>query len=76
MSKLRTIHQSIIQLHEIDPRSAITEFWLRRRVQEGTVPSIKEGGRYLIDLDYLLNLNPIQIIQPKEQPKIRRISEK
>ena len=62
MARLRTIHAAITELKSvIDPGSALSEYWLRNAIKSGEVPAIMAGGRYLVDLDKLINLEPIQI---------------
>jgi len=61
MSRLRTLSNAIKEIKAQDPDSAISPYWLRRAVKSGEIPSIVAGNRFLIDVDKLLNLEPVQI---------------
>lgn len=51
--KLRTIEQTAAHLKEIDPDTALTKNAIRVMVKDGTIPSVRAGNKYLIDLDRL-----------------------
>lgn len=51
MKKIRTIRQAVTEIKEADPNSAISEHALRRIVNAGKIPHIREGNKFLIDLD-------------------------
>lgn len=51
--KMRPIRAAWRELRAEDPQSALGLSALYRLVSEGTIPSVKVGNRYLIDLDSL-----------------------
>lgn len=53
MVRMRTILQTIEYLKEKDPNTAITEWWLRQNLRNGTIKHHKAGNRYLLDLNAL-----------------------
>ena len=50
---MRTIEAAAKELKELDPETALSEYMLRRLVKGGQVPSIKAGGKYLINMTVL-----------------------
>ena len=48
---LRTIPQFVRIVKEKDNESAINESLVRRLVNEGVIPSIKQGNRRILDVD-------------------------
>lgn len=50
---MRTISQTINYLHDKDPNSAISEWYLRTLLRSGKLKHHKAGNKYLINLDYL-----------------------
>jgi len=53
LAPMRGIHQAITELKASDPNTALTEKALRRLVTEGTIPSIKIGRKYLVNMNVL-----------------------
>lgn len=53
MVRIRTIEQAVAEIKEADPRTAITEFYIRKLLNSGEVPAKKSGGKYLINMDVL-----------------------
>ena len=53
MARMRTVNQVMEYLRRKDPNSAITEWWLRENLRNGTIHHHKAGNKYLINLDYL-----------------------
>lgn len=51
--RMRGIKQTITELQEIDPNTALTEKALRRLVITGIIPSVRIGRKYLINFDTL-----------------------
>lgn len=49
--RLRPVRTAWRELHAEDPQSALGLSALYRLVAEGTIPCVKVGNRYLIDLD-------------------------
>ena len=52
-ARMRTINEAAAWLREIDPETAFTPTALRRLVISGTLPSVRIGSKYLINLDTL-----------------------
>ena len=52
--RLRTIHEAAEELKKVDPSTAISEYHIRRLMLEGTIPHVKAGKKYLINLDKLI----------------------
>ena len=52
---MRGIKQSITELKQNDPETALTEKALRRLVLTGAIPSVRIGTKYLINMDVLNN---------------------
>lgn len=55
MARFRTIRGALGYIRDIDPDTAITEYYLRQLVLNGKIKSKKSGTRYLIDLDDLID---------------------
>lgn len=51
--RMRGIKQTITELRQIDPNTALTEKALRRLVITGVIPSVRIGRKYLINFDTL-----------------------
>ena len=54
MCRMRSIKDTAKYFRENDPNTEITEFTLRKMISEGTIPAIKTGNKYLINLDAVL----------------------
>ena len=54
MSRIRSIHDAHLILKEEDSNTAVTEYFIRKLVTEGTIPSFKTGNKHLLDVDVLL----------------------
>ena len=52
-ARMRTIGEAAAWLRENDPETAFTPTALRRLVISGTLPSVRIGSKYLINLDTL-----------------------
>lgn len=60
MKRLRGIRDTALYFKREDPDTKITEYFLRRLVKEGKIPSVMLGKKLLINLDDLieyLNMN-------------------
>lgn len=55
MAKMRSLPKAVEEIKAKDPDTCITLHVLRRWVKEGTVPSVKTGKNFLINLDALEN---------------------
>jgi len=53
MPRMRTIREALLHVRTTDPETALTETALRRLLITGTVPSVRVGVKYLINLDAL-----------------------
>lgn len=51
MGRLRGIKDAMEDIKAADPKTAINEHLLRKLVTEGSIPSIKSGWKYLVDMD-------------------------
>lgn len=59
MPRIRTIQEAYREIKSNDPDTALSAFTIRRLILSNTIPHIKTGNKYLINLDvleeYLLN---------------------
>lgn len=53
LPKIRTLDEAIRELKESDPRTCVTRHFLWSSVRSGKLPSIKAGGKYLVNMDTL-----------------------
>ena len=53
MVRIRTIQQAAAEIKEKDPNTAITEFYIRKILGAGIVPSQRSGGKYLVNMEIL-----------------------
>ena len=82
---MRTIQEAAAELKRIDPDTAITPYFIRRMVLDGTIPHVKAGNKRLLNLDVLLEYlcmsdpEPVPDPAPERRPadcgKIRPIRE-
>lgn len=56
MCRMRSIRETAQFFKEMDPDTQITEKTLRNMIAEGTIPAVKTGVKYLINVDLLLNM--------------------
>ena len=54
--KIRTIPEAVKELREQDPKSCVGYWTIRNLIDAGTLPAIKAGKKYLVDLDRLETL--------------------
>lgn len=52
--RMRTIKETIAELKQIDPQTAITEYYLRDLVNSGQIVFVKAGNKTLINFDKFL----------------------
>lgn len=78
--RMRTISEAVSEIRAQDPQTAVTAYRVRQLILTGSLPSVRAGNKYLIDLDILLDYlkNPQsdrfkQITSENEAGKIRRI---
>lgn len=50
---MRTISEAAAELRNADPNTAITPHAIRQMVLNGTIPHIRAGKKYLLNLDIL-----------------------
>ena len=79
-TRMRTITEAVSEIRAEDPHSAVTPYRILQLILTGSLPSVRAGNKYLIDLDILLDYlkNPQsdrfkQITAENEVGKIRRI---
>lgn len=56
MCRMRSIRETARIFKEMDPNTQITEKTLRIMIAEGTIPVVKTGVKYLINVDVLLEM--------------------
>lgn len=54
MCRMRSVRETARYFKELDPDTEITEYTIRKMIAEGTIPTVKTGGKFLINLDLLL----------------------
>ena len=53
---MRSINEVVNYFKENDPDTQMTESTIRQMINEGAIPTIKTGNKYLINLDALLSM--------------------
>lgn len=53
MGRIRSISDAHKLLVEEDSDTAVTEYFIRKLVLEGMIPSFKTGNKHLLDVDVL-----------------------
>lgn len=56
MCRMRSIRETAEIFHQMDPDTQITEKTLRIMIANGTIPAVKTGVKYLINVDLLLEM--------------------
>lgn len=56
MCRMRSIHDTAEYFKKLDPETEMTEPTIRKMISEGTIPVVKTGVKYLVNLDSLLSL--------------------
>lgn len=54
--KYRSVRETAKILKEMDPGTELTEYTLRKMIAEGTIPVIKTGVKFLIDVDFIIDM--------------------
>lgn len=54
MRRIRTINTAAAEIRKEDPNTAVTTYYIRKLVETGTVRSISDGVKRLVDYDDLL----------------------
>ena len=73
LPRMRTIKEAIKEIKQEDPHSCMTEHALRRFILDGTIPCIRAGGKYLINIDKLNDYLSIPA-EGSTCPGIRRVN--
>lgn len=76
--RMRTIQEAAVELRRIDPNTAVTPYFIRRMVLNGTIPHVKAGNKRLVNLDTLLDYlanAPAPDPEPMEMGRIRPVKE-
>lgn len=68
--RMRTIQEAAAELKRIDPDTAITPYFIRTMVLDGTIPHVSAGHKRLINLDTLLEYLATAPTQAPEQPMV------
>ena len=71
MCRMRSIQETADFFRDMDDKTQITESTLRKMIAEGSIPFVKTGKKYLINLDALLDMfnapvNGFQKVRPAE----------
>lgn len=66
--RVRTIKKAIAEIRAADPETAFTEGRLRKMIRAGTVPALKDGQRYLVDMNVLYAVIGAMPTQQPQQP--------
>jgi hypothetical protein len=54
MGKYRTIAEAAKEIRELDPRTCITENYIRELCRNNIIPLKKAGKKYILNLDGLM----------------------
>lgn len=73
MRTMRTIEQAVAEIRTEDPNTALTKTALRRLVVSGTVPSVRVGAKYLLDMAALDSYLAGEQQVPETPQSVRRI---
>ena len=65
--QIRTISAAAEHFKMLDPNTCITQHRIRAAVLNGSIPHIKAGAKYLINLDFVADYFTGQ--PPQEQPQ-------
>ena len=53
--RMRTIKEAYTELKTKDPKTALSEYALRRMIKTGQIPSVTVGNRYLVNMELVEN---------------------
>lgn len=56
MPRIRSIKETAKIFKEMDANTELTESTIRKMISEGTIPALKTGTKYLINVDLLLDM--------------------
>lgn len=62
MPRMRTIKEAHQELKQLDPNTAVTEYYIKQLVLSGQIPFVTAGRKRLLNFDALLSYleNPAQ----------------
>lgn len=72
MPRMRSIRETARIFKEMDPETQLTEATLRKMIAEGTIPTIKTGVKFLINVDLLLEMFGASSINGAVDPVINK----
>lgn len=52
--RMRTISEAVSEIRAEDPHTAVTPYRIRQLILTGSLPSVRAGNKYLVNLDLLL----------------------
>ena len=52
--RMRTVADAVKELKALDENTAVTEYYVRQLAVTGSIPRVKSGKKYLINLDSLI----------------------
>lgn len=56
MTRIRSIRDTAKFFKEQDPNTELTEATIRKMIAEGSIPAMKTGTKYLVNIDLLLTM--------------------
>ena len=75
MERIRTLKGAVAYFRERDSETVITEYMIRRAVNEGRIPHAKSGNKFLVSIDAVeryFSGQPLEE-QPEEKKKPARV---
>ena len=61
MVRIRSIKETAQFFKEMDPDTQLTEKTIRRMIDNGVIPTLKSGNKYLINVDVLIEMFNIPV---------------
>lgn len=61
MVRIRSIKETAQFFKEMDPDTQLTEKTIRRMIDNGVIPTLKSGNKYLINIDVLIEMFNIPV---------------
>lgn len=55
LPRMRTLDECFRELKEIDPKTSISKYFIRRLALSGAIPTVMAGNKRLINLDGLIS---------------------
>ena len=66
LPRMRTIKKAIAEIRANDPETSFSETRLRKLINSGVIPALKDGQRYLVDMNVLY---AVLGAMPAEEPE-------